>query len=150
MNEWAGRYCGIASSPRRLAMTEFGRLEYGNSKNAIPNYFARKPLIFPDRAKKIFAEIWSAKFRADCKPWIFLRRRRGTRAAVGIAGVLGRSGLQGRVRKKARKLANSTILQRILSESLRARADILGDRLRRSFLRLSSRNDSFAPAGNSR
>jgi hypothetical protein len=53
MNEWAGRYCGIASSPRRLAMTEFGRLEYGNSKNAIPNYFARKPLIFPDRAKKM-------------------------------------------------------------------------------------------------
>jgi hypothetical protein len=44
-------------------------------KTGFPNFFACKPLIFPNRAKKIFAEIWSVKFRAIVKcqraraPW---------------------------------------------------------------------------------
>jgi hypothetical protein len=50
-----------------------------------PNFFASKPLIFPNRAKKIFAEIWSAKISVSREPSISLRQR--TNAAVVIAGV---------------------------------------------------------------
>jgi hypothetical protein len=54
---WRHGWMFVAAARRQEGVRP---VEYGNSKNAIPNFSPANPLIFPNRAKKIFAEIWSA------------------------------------------------------------------------------------------
>jgi hypothetical protein len=116
--ELGGRSQGwTASSSRRLATTKLADVDMEIPKTGFPNFFACKALIFPNRAKKIFAKIWSAKSLADRNPW--MHPQAPSENKLGLLGLRAFRPLWPRRPsvQKARKRVDSTIRGRRLSVS---------------------------------